>query len=229
MPTLACVEKYESAEKYVVRNQRSTLAPTSLQPSRELKIRSAGSKLLLSWLFVRRILALGGFVRAERPIISLIAVITIGLIVDIIIVVRPAKVKVRPRIVVSVPAMEIMAPFAGRESTAIAAVDILPALIFTKLTVSWIPSGLTSLVEVVIVIAVDLQSLSNLCELLLVRARISGKVMGSTASCSSGHASSSTDIESGLVVISTVTVPPFDSAAIAEFCLTATTRVSLVA
>lgn len=122
-----------------------------------------------------------------------------------------------------------MAPFAGRESAAVAAVDIFPAFIFTNLAVSRIPWGLASLVEVAVVVAVDLQSLPNLCQLLLVRARVSGKVVGSTAGCSSGHASSSADVESGLVVISAVTVPPFDSAAIAKFCLTATTGVSLVA
>lgn len=116
----------------------------------------AGSKLQYI-KFARRILILDGFVSADRLVVSVIVVV-------------PSAQPEPPRIFASIPAEEIVAISAGRESAMFAAKDEYPGRILTDLTAPWILFRFTSLVVEVVVITVDLQSLLELCQLLLARA-----------------------------------------------------------
>ena len=107
----------------------------------------------------------------------------------ICIVVPSVKVKLLKRIFASIPAEDIVAISAGRESTTVAAKDVYPALIFTDLTVLWIHFRFASLVVEVVVVAVDLQFLLKLCLLLLARTWIRRETSGDAASCTDTHAS----------------------------------------
>ena len=62
-----------------------------------------------------------------------------------------------------------MAISAGCESAIVAAKDVLPARIFTDLTVPWIFFSLVFVQEIVVV-TVDPQPLLKFCQLLLARA-----------------------------------------------------------
>lgn len=104
---------------------------------------------------------MGGCVRPERPIINLIVGIIIGIIVGIIVVVPLAQHEV-PGVLASSPAEEIMAVSAGREPAIVAAKDVLPTTILADLTASRISSS-SGLVLEIVVVAVDLQSLLELC------------------------------------------------------------------
>lgn len=108
--------------------------------------------------FARCISILDGFIFADR------------LIVSVIVVVPNAKPELPPRIFASIPAEEIVAVSAGRESAMVAAKDVFPARILTDLTAPWILFRFAFLVVEVVVVTVDLQSLLELCQLLLARA-----------------------------------------------------------
>lgn len=122
-----------------------------------------------------------------------------------------------------------MAIPAGCESASIAAKDVFPATIFTNPTVPWIRLSLAALVVEVVVVTAALQSLPELCQLLLGRASIRGEVVADKAFCPDDYASGSASLQLSLVVISAVAILPFCSAAIAEFCVTATPVVLLAA
>ena len=150
----------------------------------------------------------------DRLIISVIVSIIVSIIV---------------RVLAFDLAEEVVTFAARRKVAIIAAKDEHPAKIFTDLAVPWIPFTFASLVVEVVVVTADLQSLLELCHLLLIRTRIRGKVLSNAASCSNSHASLSTDVKVRLVIISAVTLLPYCSAAIAELCVAATTVVLLAA
>lgn len=168
-----------------------------------------------------RILWLVGIILTDNGIISVI--------VSIVAAMPSTKDKVLLRIIASIPVEETMAFPARGESATDAAKDVLPGTILTDFTVTRVPSALASLIVVVVVVPADLQSLLELCHLLLVRTRIKGTILSSAASRSNFHASGSTIVKARLVIISAVAVPPFRSAAIAELCFAATTVVLLAA
>ena len=118
-----------------------------------------------------------------------------------------------------------MAFSAGRERAIDAAKDVVPTAILADLTTPWNLLGV-GLVAEIVVVTVDLQSLLELCQLLLARTRIRGKMLGDATSCTDAHASGSTCLKVSLVVVSAGTFLPFRSATIAEFCFAATTIVT---
>ena len=150
----------------------------------------------------------------DRLIISVIVSIIVSIIV---------------RVLAFDTAEEVVAFAAGRKVAIVAAKDEHPATIFTDLAAAWIPFTFASLIVEVVVVTADLQSLLELCHLLLMRTWIRGKVLSNAASCSNFHASRSTDVKVRLVIISAVTLLPYCSAAIAELCIAATAVVLLAA
>ena len=107
--------------------------------------------------FARRFLILDGLVFADRLVVSVIVVV-------------PSAKPESPKIFASTPAEEIVTISAGRESAMFAAKDVYPGRILTDLTAPWILFRFASLVVEVVVVTVDLQSLLELCQLLLARA-----------------------------------------------------------
>ena len=126
-----------------------------------------------------------------------------------------------PGVLASSPAVEVVALSAGRESATATAKDVLPAEILTYITVSRVLSTFPIFVSEVVVVTIDLQSLPELCQLLLPRARIRRKIMSGASSSSNAHASCSTKFKSRLVIVSAIAMLPFRSAAITELSFTA--------
>lgn len=77
-------------------------------------------------------------------------------------------------------------------------------------------------VQEIVVVAVDLQALLKLRQLLLARAEIGRKTTTNAASCTEVYASDCTCFKSRLVVVAAIAILPFRPAAVAEFCFTAT-------
>ena len=150
----------------------------------------------------------------DRLIISVIISIIVSIVVRVLAFDLAEKVMTLP---------------ACRKVAIVAAKDEHPAMIFTDLAAPWIPFTFASLIVEVVVVTANLQSLLELCHLLLIRTRIRGKVLSNAASCSNCHTSHSTDVKVRLVIISAVTLLPYCSAAIAELCIAATTVVLLAA
>ena len=126
-----------------------------------------------------------------------------------------------PRIFASIPAEKIVAISAGGEPAINAAKDVFPPRVLTDPTTSRIAFGMF-FVEEIIVVTVDLQFLLELRQLFLARAEIGRKITTNAVSCTEVYASESTCLKSRLVIVAAVAIPPFRSAAIAEFCFTAT-------
>lgn len=112
---------------------------------------------LLFDLFTSPILVLDRVVFTDRPIVNLIVMIS------------DARYELVSRIFASIPAEEVVAVSAGRESAIVAAKDILPATVLTDLTVPWACIRFVSHVIEVVVVTIDPQSLLEFCQLLLAR------------------------------------------------------------
>lgn len=91
------------------------------------------------------------------------------LIVSVVTVMPITKREHLPRGFATIPAEEIVAISAGSEPATDATKDIFPSTVFTDPTAPWIRHD-SFLVEEVVVVTVDLQSLLELCQLLLARA-----------------------------------------------------------
>lgn len=137
------------------------MSPRILQ---KLENPSRGLKVAVE-LFAMRCLGLVGIILTDNGIISVI--------VSIVAAMPSTKDEVLEK---------TMAFPARGESATDAAKDVLPATILTDFTVIWVPSALASLIVEVAVVTADLQSLLELCHLLLVRTRIKGTVLSSAAS-----------------------------------------------
>ena len=156
----------------------------------------------------------------DRLVFADLPIITDKLVVTLIVVLF------LPRSLASIPAEESVAISAGRKTAALAPEDVLPARILTNSAVTRILFR-SHFVEEVIVVAIRSQSLLELCQLLSARAQIGGKTSLDAATCTDVEAFDSACFNSRLVIVSTGTSLPFDSAAIAEFCFTATTATLL--
>ena len=164
---------------------------------------------LLEWL----VSALGGFILGGRLVVSTI--------ISLIVVVLPDRgVK---RTFSSVRAEEIVAVPACRESATVASKDVLPALILTDLTVSWIVASLASFIQEVVVITVDLQSLLELCQLLLARTQVKGKASSDAASCTGVYAQNGSCFKARHVIVPAAAISPFCSASVTKLGVAATT------
>ena len=136
--------------------------------------------------------------------------------------VPPVKANIGQWIATFIPSMDIVTAIAGGKIATIAAEDVNPFLVFTDLTVSWIAISFGNVNEVVVVTA-DPQSLLELCQLLLARTRVRGKVLVDATSCTDIYASRGTCFKVRLVVVTAVAVPPLGPATIAKLCFTTTT------
>lgn len=109
-------------------------------------------------MFTTPFSVLDAFVTADRLIISVIVVVAV------------TKPGLFPRILTPIPTEEIMAVSAGRKAAMVAAKDVLPARVFTDLTVPRTRCRLVPFVTEIVMVTIDLQSLLELCQLLLARA-----------------------------------------------------------
>jgi hypothetical protein len=129
-----------------------------------------------------------------------------------VVVIAPVLTSSPPMIIVTIPTR--------RERTVFAWEYEFPPLVFTNIAPAGVFFRACSISEA-IVVAVDLQSVLQVCELLLARPEVRSQASSSSASCADPHTSIGSVEDTRLVVVPAIALFPGCTALVAKLCFAA--------